>query len=49
MGAAAAPFGTLAIQTYAIIGAAIVALGLPLYQLHRDGLLPPLRRRHDGE
>jgi hypothetical protein len=34
-----------AVQTYAAIAVAIAALGLPLYQLRRDGFLPRLRRR----
>jgi hypothetical protein len=34
-----------AVQTYATIAVAIAALGLPLYQLRRDGFLPRLRRR----
>lgn len=33
-----------AVQTYVVVGAAVAALGLPLYQLHRDGFLR-LRRR----
>ncbi len=34
-----------AVDTYAVVAAAIAALGLPLYQLRRDGFLPRLRRR----
>ncbi|UGS35198.1 hypothetical protein [Capillimicrobium parvum] len=34
-----------AVQTYATIAVAIAAIGLPLYQLRRDGFLPRLRRR----
>jgi hypothetical protein len=34
-----------AVQTSATIAVAIAAIGLPIYQLRRDGLLPRLRRR----
>lgn len=43
--AATGVIGTWAIGTYASIAAAILALGLPLYQWRRDRLLPSLRRR----
>lgn len=39
------PLVASAVQTSAIVVAAVAALGLPLYQLTRDGVLPPLRRR----
>jgi hypothetical protein len=34
-----------AVQTYGTIAVAVAALGLPLYQLRRDGFLPRPRRR----
>jgi hypothetical protein len=41
----AVPVLASAVQTSAIVVAAIAALGLPLYQLSRDGFLPRPRRR----
>lgn len=41
----AAPLVASAVQTSALVIVAILALGLPLYQLTRDGVLPrPFRR-----
>jgi len=41
----APPLLASAVQTSAIVIAAVLALGLPLYQLTRDGVLPrPFRR-----
>jgi hypothetical protein len=40
-----APVLASAVATSAIVLAAVVALGLPVYQLSRDGFLPRLRRR----
>jgi hypothetical protein len=34
-----------AVETYGIVAVAIAIVGLPLYQLSRDGFLPRLRRR----
>ncbi len=39
------PAAASAIEISAVVVAAIVALGLPVYQLRRDGFLPRLRRR----
>ncbi|HEU4657880.1 MAG TPA: hypothetical protein VFR97_10155 [Capillimicrobium sp.] len=36
---------TAALDTSAIVAAALAIVGLPLYALSRDGFLPRLRRR----